>query len=157
MTRDAKHRGWSLRMMAEQNTFIFQSVPERFDLRTSLRAGKSDTWYATRYRNEMRPGDLVLFWMGGSEDIRGLYGWGHIASEPYLKKSWDAHGVDVVYDVRFAVPVLATDIRDSGSLSELLIFRAPSATNFLLSEDESVRLAKLIKKNGETPPSPGGL
>jgi hypothetical protein len=138
--------------MPERNTFIFQSVPERFDLRTSIRPGKTDTWYATRYRNEMRPGDIVLFWMGGSEDIRGLYGWGHIASEPYLKKSWDAHGVDVVYKAFFKVPVLATAIRDSGSLDELLIFRAPSATNFLLSEAEARKLVKLIEKSGETPP-----
>ena len=61
------------------NAFIFQSVPDRYDLRREFRVGKSDTWYATRYRNEMKAGDIVFFWMRGEEDSRGLYGWGTLS------------------------------------------------------------------------------
>jgi hypothetical protein len=70
------------------SVFVFQSVPERYDLRTALQPGKKDTWYATRYRSEMNAGDLVFFWMGGDEHFRGLYGWGQLASAPYLKAGW---------------------------------------------------------------------
>src|SRR5260370_961577 len=56
------------------SVFIFQSVPDRFDLREEFEPGLDDTWYATRYRNEMRPGAVVFFWMGGPPEIRGVYG-----------------------------------------------------------------------------------
>ncbi|MCR4342439.1 MAG: EVE domain-containing protein [Patescibacteria group bacterium] len=83
------------------NVFVFQSVPERYDLREAISPGAKDTWYATRYRNKMNPGDLVFFWMAGDEHFRGLYGWGKIISTPYLKSGWESHGVDVSYEVRF--------------------------------------------------------
>lgn len=106
------------------NTFLFQSVPDRFDLRKEIRPGETDVWYATRYRSEMNPGDVVFFWMGGDEHFRGLYGWGHILSRPYLKAGWDSHGVNVKYDVKFDRPVLAKSIRRDPELSDLLILRA---------------------------------
>lgn len=135
------------------NTFIFQSVPEKYDLRKALRPGKSDTWYATRYKNDMHPGDLVFFWMGGDEDIRGLYGWGKICSESYLEKGWDSHGVDANYEVKFKTPISAKLVRKHPLLKNMLIFRAPQATNFLLSFDEAKNLAKLVESQGEKAPS----
>ncbi len=41
------------------NIFVFQSVPERYDLRQAICPGNRDTWYATRYRNKMNPGDVA--------------------------------------------------------------------------------------------------
>lgn len=135
------------------NVFVFQSVPERYDLRKAVLAGSRDTWYATRYRNEMHSGDLVFFWMAGDEHFRGLYGWGRIASAPYLKSGWDSHGVDVDYEVRFTRPILARTLRDDAVLAEMLIFRAPQATNFLLSPQQAKRLIQLVRDRGETAPS----
>ena len=31
------------------NAFLFQSVPDRFDLRQEIRLGEEDVWYATRW------------------------------------------------------------------------------------------------------------
>jgi hypothetical protein len=135
------------------NVFVFQSVPDRFDLRTSIHPGRRGTWHATRYRNEMHPGDLVFFWMAGDEHFRGLYGWGHIVSEPYLKSGWGSHGVDVTYDVKFERPISARSLRDDDLLSEMLIFRAPQATNFLLSPNQGKRLVRLVRDRGEAAPS----
>ncbi|MCU7817239.1 MAG: EVE domain-containing protein [Candidatus Thiodiazotropha sp. (ex Rostrolucina anterorostrata)] len=135
------------------NVFVFQSVPERYDLRQTIRPGTSDTWYATRYRNEMHPGDLVFFWMAGDEHFRGLYGWGRIASAPYLKTGWESHGVDVTYEIKFTKPVMAKSLRSDAHLAEMLIFRAPQATNFLLSPQQAKRLVRFVKKSGENVPS----
>lgn len=135
------------------NVFIFQSVPERFDLRQAVQPGAAATWYATRYRNEMHPGDLVFFWMAGEEQFRGLYGWGLITSAPYLNSGWDSHGVDVKYETKFAKPILANTLRDDVVLAEMLIFRAPQATNFLLSLDQAKRLIRVVSACGETAPS----
>lgn len=135
------------------NVFVFQSVPERYDLRAAIRPGAKDTWYATRYKNEMHPGDLVFFWMGGDRYFRGLYGWGHITTVAYLQDKWDSHGVDVAYNVKFRKPILAESFRDDAILSDLLIFRAPQATNFLLSPEQAKRVVKLVKdRNEDAPP-----
>jgi len=139
------------------NTFIFQSVKDRFDLRNVIKPGTTDTWYATRYRNEMHPHDAVYFWMGGDDAIRGIYGWGLIASEAYLKPKWDSHGVDVIYREKYSEPILAKEIKSASSLGSMLIFRAPQATNFLLSADETLMLGAFIRDSGRSvPPSSGG-
>ena len=130
------------------NAFIFQSRADIFDLREHLQPGKRDTWYATRYRSIMQPGDIVLFWMAGDERLRGLYGWGQIASEPYLKPSWDSHGVDVIYKDRFEQPIQASVLRKNPVLSELLIFRAPQASNFLIRPAEARTLSRVLKDHG---------
>ncbi|WP_290477040.1 MULTISPECIES: EVE domain-containing protein [unclassified Leeuwenhoekiella] len=134
------------------NTFIFQSMPERFDLREKLIVNEKDTWYATRYRNKMQPGDLVFFWMGGDKRFRGIYGWGNITSKPYIKNNWDTYGVDVEYQVKFEKPITSSKIISEPSLSELLIFRAPQATNFIVNDFELKKLLKLINKAGEESP-----
>jgi hypothetical protein len=132
--------------------FIFQSVPERYDLSEIIKPGERDTWYATRYRGEMHPGDPVFFWMAGAPPTRGLYGWGRIASEPYLKAGWDSHGVDVIYEVRFKQHISAGSVRADPRLSELLIFRAPQSTNFLLPTDQAERLVEFVRERGEKAP-----
>lgn len=135
------------------NIFVFQSNPERYDLREKIVPGETDTWYATRYRSQMHPGDLVFFWMAGDEHFRGLYGWGKLTSTPYLKEGWTSHGVDVRYEIKFAKAIRASSIRDDKTLAEMLIFRAPQATNFLLTPQQAKRLLRLIDARGETAPS----
>jgi hypothetical protein len=103
----------------------------------------------------MEPGDLVFFWMAGAD--RGIYGWGHLTSAPYIKPDWDAHGVDVRYDYKFERPIRWDDISEDPALSNLLILRAPQATNFLLEPLEVQALAKLVERKGEkAPPELGG-
>jgi predicted RNA-binding protein with PUA-like domain len=134
------------------NFFIFQSVPDRYDMRNNLQVGAQETWYATRYRQEMSPGDYVFFWMGGDEFFRGLYGWGILTSSPYVRPSWDSYGVDVRIEAKFKSPIRAKDIKADPMLERLLIFRAPQATNFLVAPDDAKRLIKLIKGRGEKAP-----
>jgi len=98
------------------NAFLFQSVPERFDLRKEIKPGEKDVWYATRYRSEMIPGDIVFLGWGEMSISEVYMEWGHIASKPYLKTGWDSHGVDVLYDVRFNKAILAKSLRSDPPL-----------------------------------------
>ncbi|NEU09781.1 EVE domain-containing protein [Flavihumibacter sp. R14] len=134
------------------NTFIFQSLPERYDLRSKLVVGKKDTWYATRYRNEMKIGDLVYFWMGGDDRFRGIYGWGTLISEPYKKNDWDSYGVDVQYLHKFSHPITSSFLKNDNDLRDLLIIRAPQATNFLVEDQQHKKLVKAIKSLDEQVP-----
>lgn len=134
------------------NIFIFQSLPEKFDLRIKLVEGIKDTWYASRYRNEMNVGDLVYFWLGGDERFRGIYGWGKIISAPYIKSGWDSYGVDVEYIHKFSKPITSSYLKNDPDLKNLLIIRAPQATNFLVNDIQHKKLIKVIKSFGEQTP-----
>lgn len=126
------------------NYWIFQSVPQRFDLRKGLIEGKQDTWDATRYLNLLKPGDIVFFWQAGSEDIRGVYGWGKVISQPYIKPGWTKHGIDVKYEKRLHPHISVKEIKPIPSLKDMLILRTAQATNFLLSEAEARAISKLM-------------
>ena len=129
------------------NNWIFQSVPDRYDLRDKLIAGKNATWYATRYRSKMQPDDLVFFWLGGPPPIRGIYGWGGLTSKAYIKPKWDSYGVDVKYVQKLASHLSVTTIKAVPILEDMLILRAAQATNFLLSEEETEAIIKLLPNN----------
>lgn len=138
------------------SVFIFQSVPDRFDLESEVVEGKKDTWYATRYRKRMKVGDIVFFWMAGADDRKGIYGWGVIDSEPYIRDDWKSYGVDVIYKKKFGKKLSKRILHSDNVLRNMLLFRAPQATNFLLTDEESRALIDLTKTRGEIPPETGG-
>ena len=129
------------------NYWIFQSKPERYDLRNDeiIQKDKSDTWYATRYRSQMAKDDLVFFWLSGDPKIRGIYGIGKIISLPYKKENWDTYGIDVKYDRKLSTHISIQEINDTKGLENLLILRAPTATNFLLTQNEAEIIMNLFK------------
>jgi hypothetical protein len=139
------------------NVFIFQARPDRYDLRDDdkLVPGQFETWYATRYRSRMSPGDIVLFWLSGNKDIRGLYGWGELTSKPHLEDNWDSYGVDVVYREKFKHHIPISKIMSNEVLANLLVVRAAQATNFLIEDHEKRELQRLINDCGENPPKMG--
>jgi hypothetical protein len=100
----------------------------------------------------MNAGDVVFFWMAGDDHFRGLYGWGRLLSAPYMRKDWQSHGVDVEYSEKFRRPILARTIKQDSVLSDMLIFRAPQATNFLLDQSQTKRLITLVNERGEVAP-----
>ncbi|CAB3794390.1 EVE domain-containing protein [Paraburkholderia caffeinilytica] len=135
------------------NVFLFQTKPERLDLRSAIVPGEQAVWYATRYQTEMAPGDLVYLWMSGDEHFKGLYGWGVITSKPYPKADWDSHGVDIEYRVRFSKPIKASSLENDPVLAKMLVFRAPHASNFLLDAPAIKGLSKVIKDRREKVPN----
>jgi hypothetical protein len=100
----------------------------------------------------MKLGDLVFFWMGGNESISGLYGWGELISMPYAESDSESHGVNVRVKTKFAQPILAHQLRMLPTLTSLLLFRAPQATNILLAPDQARAIARLIRERGEEAP-----
>jgi len=126
------------------NYWIFQSVIEQYDLRESLQEGKTVSRRASRYRQQMSPGDVVFFWLGGPDDVRGIYGWGTLLSTPHPTAEGQQFKVDVRYDKRLKTYVSVKRIRQLDELQNILILRAPQATNFILSKDEARAIASLM-------------
>jgi len=96
----------------------------------------------------MNPGDIVYFWMSGSPDIRGIYGWGRLASSPYPRG--DKFEVDVIYEKKLSDYVSLDSIRSKEELKNLLILRVAIGTNFLIDRTEAEAIADLINR-GERP------
>jgi predicted RNA-binding protein with PUA-like domain len=129
------------------NYWIFQAVLERYPLLEYLIVGEEATWYATRYRRMMNPGDIVFFWQAGPPKIRGIYGWGNLISKPFFLTSRNAYGVNVIYEKRLTDHITIQKIKSNTSLKNLLILRAAQATNFLIKEFEARAIAEMMKRD----------
>lgn len=129
------------------NYWIFQSKKERFDLSdpSNLKVGKSDDWIATRYRSKMMPGDLVYFWMGGPQDIRGIYGWGLLSSKPTSKGK--GHSVEVVYKCHLKEHITVSRIKELKIAQYLMILNISIGTNFLINKEEALSISTLFPPN----------
>jgi SIR2-like domain/EVE domain/AAA domain len=140
------------------NYWIFQSNVDQQDLRTRLQEGKEDTRLASRYRQQMSEGDLVFFWLSGSERIRGIYGWGMLSASPELSEEGQ-YRVRVRYHKRLNNHLAVKKMKRRSELKDLLIFRQPQATNFILSREEAQAIAALMapEDRPHIPPIPSEL
>ncbi|MEE9443351.1 MAG: hypothetical protein V3V99_11870 [candidate division Zixibacteria bacterium] len=130
-------------------SFIFQSVPEKYDLRKHLKVGDRVAWLASRERDKMNAGNIIYFWLAGSPKHRGLYGWGQISDSHTFVDEQGVNRVKVeckksflAHPKRFIPSKL---IQNNPVLGNNLLFRYPPGTNFLLTESEDMELRELIK------------
>jgi len=132
-------------------SFIFQAVPKRYDLRTRMKPGLRVSWLASRYRKQMKKGDIVYFWLGGDPSERGLYGWGIISADAPKLYEGRGYRIEIEYRCNFLdrkppKHVSSEDIRKDPFLNNHLIFRMPVGTNFLLSDEEDQALRAIIAR-----------
>lgn len=141
--------------------WLFQANPKQFDLAEDLKQrkpGDSETWTVTRYAEWMAAGARVLLWQGGSN--AGIYAVGTLTGEaqeqqgsnPYSsgesKRKWCQ--VPFRYDAILSKPLLKSEIKDDEVLSELMVIKAPQATNFEVEEDQWERIVELLEERGES-------
>lgn len=126
--------------------WIFQAIPERYDLRKKMEASHSETWLVTRYREEMSKGDVVYFWLAGDETTRGVYGWGKIiSSEARYYPGW-GYGIDVKYEQVFKTHIPSSKLREYRALTTHPLFRMPIGTNFKLTREQDKDIKGAIKE-----------
>src|SRR6266849_2419082 len=101
-------RSPTARRKVPAQAFLFQSRVDTHDLRTELHAKSVVARTASRYRTAMRPGDIVYFWLAGSEEIRGIYGWGSLRRVPYRRANDVRHKVDGLVEQVITKPILAS-------------------------------------------------
>ncbi len=64
------------------NYWIFKANPALYDVETSIRDGNPPRgWKVTRYRNEIKAGDVAFLWLTGNP--RGIFAKLEITSDPY--------------------------------------------------------------------------
>jgi len=130
-------------------SFIFQALPERYDLREKIVEGNSAWWIASKGRDRMKAGVVVYFWMAGKPEIRGIYGWGNISGE-IKQDEKGLYRVKVTYGKNFLEHesvqrhITIHEIESDPVLCNLLILRAAMGTNFLLNDNEDAAIRDLI-------------
>lgn len=135
-------------------SWLFQSIPRRYNLKDKMQAGESETWLVTRYMDEMKKGDLVFLWMAGPPEIRGLYGWGRVSDDkPRFFKDW-GYGIAVRYERKFRDHILFSEVKALWAFSDFVLFKTAIGTNFKLSDEQTEALTDLIRRtfsDGEAP------
>src|SRR6266704_3413091 len=143
--------------------WIFQALPERYNLAEKLRSGRTETWVVSRFGREIAPGDVVYLWQARSE--AAVFGWAIVNSpvfEPHLSEgtsssvaSRRSQRVEILYQARFDPPITRAEIRSHGRLAGLAILRNAQGTNFRVTPSEARALYELARTHGfKTPPEP---
>lgn len=125
--------------------WIFQGKPERYDVADAnlVKEGETEVWLASRYHEQMHPGDIVYLWRSGDASKRGVYAWGRIVGEAEYHEDW-GWGVPVRYERRLPNHIAADSLRADRRLSEHLLFRMPIGTNFPLEGNEAGALRETV-------------
>jgi len=138
--------------------FIFQAKPTIYDVSTRLKPDQEVGWIASRYRDQIKKGDIVYIWSAGEEKRRGIYGWGEITSDGPFVDSHGTYRVGVTYRKVFPGPINVRDLREHPLLRNLLILRSAMGTNFPVTEEEYTALREVVtEKLGQdwAPPAKG--
>jgi hypothetical protein len=129
--------------------WIFQAIPNRYDLREKMISGETGTWLVTRYKDKIKAGDIVYFWLAGNIESRGIYGWGRVVGDGVeYYKDW-GHGVDVKYEKVLPNHISSSEIKNLSNMSEHVLFRMAVGTNFTLTQEQAEELnSKLVELYG---------
>jgi hypothetical protein len=127
--------------------FFFQAKPSIYDLTTRLKVGREVGWIASRYRGQMRGGDIVYYWGAGDKNRRGIYGWGHITSDGAFVDSKGTYRVAVTCRKIFPHHINVAELRANPILREIQILRSAMGTNFVLTQEESDALSSLVEND----------
>lgn len=127
-------------------SWIFQGVPSRYDVadKEKVNDGLEETWLVTRYRKEIKIGDIVYFWRSGDEDKRGIYAWGKVITNPEEYSQW-GWGVTIRYVKRLPQHINAAVLKRDSDFSNHLLYRMPTGTNFSLSDKEAKAINRAIQ------------
>ena len=130
--------------------WLFQANKNEYDLveKAASLLGKNDWWSIKQYRDEMKPGQVALFWQSGEK--AGIYAVGELTSEPYLASSdvGDDWRIDVRYDRLLELPILKVDLTSNPVLQHLDVLKREWSKNpFRVSEDEWSNLQEFFPED----------
>ncbi|OMP94784.1 EVE domain-containing protein [Raoultella terrigena] len=133
------------------NYWIFQCKKERFDISEPhiLFDGMIGWWTANQYRSEMRPGDMIFFWLAGDKKYRGIYGIGELTSTPYQWEKEDnkSFSVNIKCNKRLNPYLPIIEIQKNKALQSLQILNMPMGSNFLLNKSEGQIIEEMAGKH----------
>lgn len=139
--------------------WLFQGNPKYYRVLDGIRDFQQMPWLVTRYDKDIAPGDGVLVWVSGKE--AGIYAIAEVIEPaqvitklPDLKYWADASRATGKQQatIRFInkllnSPLLKTILLKDPLLKNLLVIRAPNATNFKVTPEEWQQVHELLKES----------
>jgi len=124
--------------------WFFQANPQMFDFDKFLKEGnRKIDWRITRYKDEIKPNDIVLTWVSGKEN--GLRAIGKINSEIFEKDGQQKVWIKIVKD--FGDFVLSHDeLKSDPVLRNCQIINIRRGTNFRIKQEEYSRILSILKE-----------
>ena len=130
-------------------TWIFQGNPKRFNIIEYLEKGGEADWSANQHWKEMSVGDPVYFWVAGEK--AGIYALGEIISLPEERaeddneKEFGDRKVGVKINKYLGEKYVSREVfLTNDILKNCSIITFANASNFVLTEDESNELLKIL-------------
>lgn len=138
--------------------WLFQGNPKYYRVLDGIRDFEQMPWLVTRYGKDIASGDGVLVWVSGKK--AGIYAIAEVTEPAQVRESlpdrkyWtDAsravgkHQVMIRFTNKLLEhPLLKTNLLQDPVLKNLLVIRAPSATNFKVSPEEWQRVHELLNE-----------
>ncbi len=138
--------------------WLFQGNPKYYRVIDGIRDFEQMPWLVTRYAKDIAPGDGVLIWVSGKE--AGIYALAEVTEPAQVlsqlpdRKYWTnaSRAVDKAQAIiQFKQklldrPLLKTNLLLDPVLKNLLVIRAPNATNFKVTPEEWQRVRELLKE-----------
>jgi hypothetical protein len=146
--------------------WLFQANPNYYNLANEVQrmgVGTEDDWSVTRYKDRIQPRDIAILWQGGSE--AGIYAIADIISLPFQRTDvgeWmvkrDGAGAKPDMGVRYRItrilnpPIPKAALQLHPVLKDLMVIRAPTGTNFAVSNEQWAAIQELIGESIAPPP-----
>ena len=144
-------------LFAATKAWIFQSIPEQYDLEGAVRDLKELTWLVNRYPDQIHVGHRVYLWETGPN--AGILAVGRVLTEPadmeessheapYRRKPEAYEGprrrVRVSVDELVQPRLTRARLRDDAVLSQLLNLRFAQGTNFPVTHEQDELLSRMV-------------
>ena len=147
---------------ALRKVWIFQANPERYDVLNALsdETLQEDVWLVTRYKDQIRSGDVGLIWMSGKEG--GIYAVIDVISYPqkmydpeqsakYWVEETDKRQFRRRVKIRYKLkltnnPIMREELKNLPELGKMEIFVNARGTNFKVTNDEWQVILNLLKQ-----------
>lgn len=149
--------------LAQRKVWIFQGDQKRYDVYNSLldENVKEVAWLVSRYRDEIRAGDIGLIWKAAKRS--GIYAIGDIMSNPQVmydleesRKYWKYESdreqkflrVRIRYKLKLRLTnaLFKTELQKMPELKNMEILKRPIGTNFRVTPQEWQIILDLLKK-----------
>jgi len=138
-----------------KSTWIFQAVPDRFDLVKALQHLRVFRWNVNQNKDRIEAGDDVYLWLAGSK--AGIVARGKLLTQPTMmsdapeEKPFDKEAetepkklrVAVEVHTVFSEPILKDKLKSDSTLASMSILANPRGTNFPLTAEEAIALDEL--------------
>ena len=150
----------------EPKIWLFQANPRFYNLAEDLadvKVGDEDGWIVSRYRDEMRTGDIVVLWQSGKD--AGVYAVGELIGIP-AERDWEPEPEELEerpylrsrvwvpfrYIRILRQPIPRQALLTHPILQNMQVLKQAQGSNFRVTPQEWQALQKLIDEAGSIPP-----